>query len=181
MFCICGRFSNYVRKTSFITLTQLPQKHCGKNDFHRGTGGVSYVTALPSPLATIKRQFSFEKSSLVKISIIFNGPGMTTIRAKVFKSHAREKILLAGYVMTQSIEVLPSVRIQSQANKKRGKVACVNKVLIGKFFLFHLDFKKSISLHSFRLPLLTQLIYLKSSAICKNRFELFTVLRLRSR
>lgn len=44
--------------------------------------------------------------------------------------------------MTQSIEVLPSVRIQKQANKKKRKVAYVNKVLIGKFFLFHLDFKK---------------------------------------
>lgn len=78
----------------------------------------------PPPLATIKRQFSFEKSSLVKISIIFNGPGMrvTTLRAEVsYKSHARGKILLAGYVMTQSIEVLPSVRIQSQANKKSGR------------------------------------------------------------
>ena len=66
----------------------------------------------PPPLATIKRQFSFEKSSLLKISIIFNGPGMTTLRAEVsYKSHARGKILLAGYVMTQRIEVLPSVRI----------------------------------------------------------------------
>ena len=43
--------------------------------------------SLPPPLATIKRQFSFEKSSLVKISIIFNGPGMrvtTSFDRKVF-------------------------------------------------------------------------------------------------
>ena len=43
---------------------------------------------------------------------------MTTLRAEVSKSHAKEKILLAVYVMTQRIEVLPSVRIQNQANKK---------------------------------------------------------------
>ena len=42
--------------------------------------------------------------------------------AEVSKSHAREKILLAVYDMTQNIEVLPSVRIQKQANKKSGSL-----------------------------------------------------------